>query len=105
MDPQALAAFVELVRHAPLETLIQLPPASITNQLPLEFIATFNDEEKLDAIRACLIVSILTHRHVIPRIFQLQVSPTMLRCQDSVTIASSNAQDGKELGCWVAGMY
>ena len=105
MDPQALAAFVELVRRAPLETLIQLPLASITNRLPLKFITTFNDEEKLDAIWACLIVLILTHRHVIPHVFQLQVSSTMLRRQDSVTIAGSDAQDGKELGCWIAGMY
>ena len=105
MDPQALVAFVELVHCTPLETLTQLPLASITNRLPLKFIMTFNDEEKLDAIWACLIVPILTHRHVVPRVFQLQASLTMLHRQDSVTITGSNAQDGKELGCWVTGMY
>ena len=95
MDHPVLTTSVDLVRRAPLDALTQLASVTINDRLPRDFIATLNDEEKLDAIRACLVVSLLTDGHIVPRVFQLQASLAMLRRQDSDILASTGS--GKTL--------
>ena len=91
MDHPVLTTSVDLVCHTLLDVLTQLALVTINDQLPCDFIATLNNKEKLDAIRACLVVSLLTNGHIVPCVFQLQASLAMLRRQDSVILASTGS--------------
>ena len=97
MDCEVITTFVEAIQHASLGTvqLIQSVSTLINNQLPHEYLATLNDEDKLEALWACLIVSLLTKGHVILCKFQLEASLGMLHQHDCVIIAGTGS--GKTL--------
>ena len=80
MDPQVIATFIQLVRRAPLNMLTRLarPQSTIDYRTSSSRFATLNDEEKLDAVWACLLVRLLTDEHVVPCVSRLEVSLTML---------------------------
>ena len=96
MDRKVITMFTDEVRHASLDTLIQLSSMlSFHDRLPHKYLDTLNDEDKLDALRACLIVSFITQGRVVLRVFQLQASLEMLHCHDCVVIAGTGS--GKTL--------
>ena len=97
MDCKVIATFVEAIQHASLGTvqLIQSVSTLINDRLPHEYLATLNDEDKLEALWACLIVSLLTEGHVVPCKFQLEASLAMLHRCDCVIIAGTSS--GKTL--------
>ena len=78
MDREVITMFADEVRRASLDTLIQLSSMLFHDRLPYEYLDTLNDEDKLDALRACLIVSFITQGRIVPRVFQLQASLEML---------------------------
>ncbi|KAF9234844.1 P-loop containing nucleoside triphosphate hydrolase protein, partial [Melanogaster broomeanus] len=86
---------VQGIRCAALDLLNQTARELIQDRLPTEYLSTLTDNEKVDALRACLIIWILTRGTVVPRVFQLQASLAMLQQRDSVIIAGTGA--GKTL--------
>ncbi|KIK81748.1 hypothetical protein PAXRUDRAFT_90563, partial [Paxillus rubicundulus Ve08.2h10] len=59
------------------------------------YLATLSDNAKVDALRACLIIWVLTRGAVVPRVFQLQASLAMLQQRDSIIMAGTGS--GKTL--------
>ncbi|KAF8427206.1 hypothetical protein L210DRAFT_3420065 [Boletus edulis BED1] len=95
MDRKVITTFVEAIWHTPLDTAIQLSSTLINDRLPHEYLATLNNEDRLEALRACLIISLLTDSRVVPCVFQLQASLEMLHQRDCVVIAGTSS--GKTL--------
>ena len=67
----------------------------IGSRLPLEYIQTLPHDDKIDALRACLIIYRLTTCTVIPRVFQPQSSLAMLNRRDTFITAGTGS--GKTL--------
>ena len=95
MDREVIMTFADEVRRASLDGLIQLSSMLFYDRLPHKYLDTLNDEDKLDALRACLIVSFIFQSRVVPRVFQLQASLEMLHRRDCVVIAGTGS--GKTL--------
>jgi ATP-dependent helicase YprA (DUF1998 family) len=64
-------------------------------QVPNAYIATLSNNDKIDALRACLIVHHLTSCTIVPRIFQLQASLATLNGKDTIVTAGTGS--GKTL--------
>ena len=76
-------------RH--LEDAMKFSSLLINDHLPHEYLATLNNEDQLQALRACLIVSFLTEAQGVPHTFQLQASLAMLHQHDSIIIAGTSS--------------
>jgi len=94
MDHTLIATLVEDIRHASEDTVIQ-SAWRLGDRLPSDYLARLSDQDKLNAARACLIVSAITEGRVVPRVFQLEASLAMLNRRDCVTIAGTGS--GKTL--------
>ena len=81
--------------QAPLRPLEDLAHLLLGTRLPLDYVATLAEHEKTDALRACLVVALITHFTIIPRPFQLQASLAILNGQDSIITAGTGS--GKTL--------
>ena len=66
MDRTLVATLVEGIRHAPEDSIMQ-NASLLGNRLPSDYLAHLSDQDKVDAARACLIVSIITEGRVVPR--------------------------------------
>ena len=95
MDHEVITMLANEVQHASLDALIQLSSMLFHNRLPHKYLDMLNDEDKLDALRACLIISFITQGCIILRVFQLQASLEMLHRRDCVVIARTGS--GKTL--------
>ncbi|KAH0828667.1 hypothetical protein J3R83DRAFT_3029 [Lanmaoa asiatica] len=69
---------LDAIRRTPFNTLMDSISIEIKDRLPHKFLEGLNDEDKLEALRPCIIISILTQGRVIPRVFQLEASLAML---------------------------
>ncbi|KAH0833810.1 hypothetical protein J3R83DRAFT_10961 [Lanmaoa asiatica] len=59
-------ALLNAIRHAPFDTLMDSISIEIKDRLPHEFLEGLSDEDKIEALQACLIISILTQGRVVP---------------------------------------
>ncbi|KAH0826526.1 hypothetical protein J3R83DRAFT_5534 [Lanmaoa asiatica] len=92
MDRSVVAMLVEGFQHAPINAPMQISSVLINERLPPEFLATLDsDQDRLDVLRACLIISMLTDGRVIPRVFQFKASLAMLHRRHCVMIASTSS--------------
>jgi ATP-dependent helicase YprA (DUF1998 family) len=91
----ATATLVQGIQGAALDLLERTASDLIQNRLPTEYLATLSDNAKVDALRACLIIWVLTRGAVVPRVFQLQASLAMLQQRDSIIMAGTGS--GKTL--------
>ena len=78
-----------------LDELQQHGLQDIGSRLPDDYIATLSGNDKIDALRACLIIHRLTSGTILPRIFQLQASLAILNGTD--TIVTTGTGSGKTL--------
>ena len=83
------------IQSAPLDFLSQLADNLLHDRLPRSYQATLSDNEKIDALQACLIIWILTQGTIVPRVFQIQASLAMLQRHDSVITTGTGS--GKTL--------
>jgi hypothetical protein len=90
-----IAGLVDGIRRATEDELIQSTSIFLKDPLLAEYIESLDHEDKLEAIRACVIVWVLTEGRVIPRVFQLKASLATLHQRDSVIIAGTGS--GKTL--------
>lgn len=90
-----ITGLVDGIRRTPEDVLIQSASTFLSDQLLGEYLESLNHEDKLEAIRACMIVWVVTEGRVIPHAFQLKASLAMLHQQDSVIIAGTGS--GKTL--------
>ncbi|KAF9219321.1 hypothetical protein BS17DRAFT_789494 [Gyrodon lividus] len=93
MDANTIVA---AVLSCPLDLLEHRTSCIIGTRLPLDFLATLLDEsDKIDALRACMIIYLLTATVIVPRGFQLQASLATLNGKDSIITAGTGS--GKTL--------
>jgi len=64
-------SLIQAVRAASLDALDRFAREIIKERLPVDYIQTLNDNDRMDALRACLIIYILTATSIVPRQFQL----------------------------------
>jgi len=68
----------------------------LDDRLPSDYISSLkSDQDKIDTLRACLIVYILTATKIVPRSFQLQASLATLNGRDTIVTAGTGS--GKTL--------
>ena len=85
----------DLVLEYTLDELEHHTFQEIGCRLPLEYIQALLHDDKIDALRACLIVYRLTLCTIVPRVFQLQSSLAMLNQRDTMITAGTGS--GKTL--------
>ena len=78
-----------------LDELQQHALQDIGSQLPNDYISMLSNNDKIDALRACLIVHHLTSCTIVPRKFQLQASLAILDGKDTIITAGTGS--GKTL--------
>jgi ATP-dependent helicase YprA (DUF1998 family) len=86
---------IRAVRDASLQGLYPFAHSLIQERLPNEYIETLSDKDRTDALRACLLVYILTATTIVPRQFQLEATLATLNGHDSVITAGTGC--GKTL--------
>jgi ATP-dependent helicase YprA (DUF1998 family) len=86
---------IRAVRDASLQGLYPFACSLIQERLPNEYIETLSDKDRTDALRACLLVYILTATTIVPRQFQLEATLATLNGHDSVITAGTGC--GKTL--------
>ncbi|KIK79857.1 hypothetical protein PAXRUDRAFT_833893 [Paxillus rubicundulus Ve08.2h10] len=52
-----------------MDILDQVARTAINDRLPLEYLTTLSAQDKLDAMRACVIIYILTSSKIVPHMF------------------------------------
>jgi len=85
----------QVVLDYTLQELQQHALQDIGNRLPNDYITTLLINDKIDALRACLIVHRLTSGAIVPHIFQLQASLAILNRKDTIITAGTGS--GKTL--------
>jgi len=78
-----------------LDTLHEVAHETLHDKIPLEYVSTLSNQDQTDALRACLLVYILSSSTIIPRIFQLQASLATLNGNDTIITAGTGC--GKTL--------
>ncbi|KIK73603.1 hypothetical protein PAXRUDRAFT_586170 [Paxillus rubicundulus Ve08.2h10] len=87
---------LEAILSCPLDLLEHRTSCFIGARLPLGFLAALSDEShKVDALRACMIIYLVTATAIVPREFQLQASLAILNGKDSIITAGTGS--GKTL--------
>jgi ATP-dependent helicase YprA (DUF1998 family) len=93
MDPRDV--LVEAILSSTLESLQKIAHDTIGDRLPHDFLTTLSDTDRIDTIRACLLIYLLTSFTVVPHVFQLRASLAMLNGRDTIIIAGTGS--GKTL--------
>jgi ATP-dependent helicase YprA (DUF1998 family) len=88
-------SFIQVVLEAPLRPLEDLAHLLLGTRHPLDYVATLAEHDKTDALRACLVVALITRFTIIPCHFQLQASLAILNGHDSIITAGTGS--GKTL--------
>ncbi|KAG1891422.1 P-loop containing nucleoside triphosphate hydrolase protein [Suillus subluteus] len=88
-------AVLQAVQRASLEGLDSFARSLIGERLPTNYIQSLSDKDKIDALRACLLVYIITATMIVPREFQLEAVLATLNDRDSVITAGTGC--GKTL--------
>jgi hypothetical protein len=78
----------ELQLHAPQE---------IGDRLPNDYITSLSHNDKIDALRACLIIHCLTSCNIVPRVFQLEASLAVLNRKDVIVTVQDRKCSGLDL--------
>ena len=86
---------VQAVLEYTLNDLQQHTLLEIDDRLPNEYLATLSNTDKLDALRACLILHRMTSSAIVSRVFQLQASLALLNGKDTIVTAGTGC--GKTL--------
>lgn len=92
MDPSVV---VQSILNLPLDTLDHVARETIPDRLPFDYLASLAGQDKIDILRACLIIYFLTSTTIVPRVFQLQASIAILNGRN--TIISAGTGSGKTL--------
>ena len=87
--------FIQAILEAPLRTLEDLARLMLDNKLPVDYLTTLTENDRTDALRACLVVFIITRFTIVPRVFQLKASLAILNGLDSIITAGTGS--GKTL--------
>jgi hypothetical protein len=66
------SSIIQAIHNASLDALDRFARDLIKERLPIDYIQTLNNNDKTDALRACLIVYVLTSTAIVPRQFQLE---------------------------------
>lgn len=90
-----LEIFLQAVLLGTPEILLPIPRQMMGDCLPVDYLATLSVQDRLDALRACLMIYALSSNTIIPRIFQLQASLTILNGRD--TMITTGTGSGKTL--------
>lgn len=72
-----------------LNALYQVARDILHDKIPLGYVSTLLNRDKADALRACLLVYILSSSTIVPRIFQLQAYLTILNGQGTIIAAGT----------------
>ncbi|KAF8552163.1 hypothetical protein OG21DRAFT_1511808 [Imleria badia] len=83
------------IQGAPLRTLEDLAPLMLDKKHPVDYLATLAENDRTDALRACLVVFIVTRFTIVPRVFQLKASLAILNGLDGIITAGTGS--GKTL--------
>ncbi|KIM52659.1 hypothetical protein SCLCIDRAFT_47169, partial [Scleroderma citrinum Foug A] len=67
----------------------------IADRVPWTFVNTLEEKDVVDALRACVIIHILSGGKIVPREFQLEATLSVLHGRDSVITAGTGS--GKTL--------
>ena len=86
---------IEYLQNATLETLENLTAELADERFPFDYIQTLNAEDKIDSLRACIIVHNITSGKIVPRPVQLQASLALLHESDVLITAGTGS--GKTL--------
>lgn len=89
------SSIIQAFRDASLNALDRFARDLIKERLPTDYIQTLNDNDKTDALRACLIIYVLTATVIVPRQFQLEAMLATLDGRDSIITAGTGS--GKTL--------
>jgi ATP-dependent helicase YprA (DUF1998 family) len=89
------STIIHAVREASLQGLHSFARSLIQERLPNEYIETLGDKDRTDALRACLLVYVLTATTIVPRQFQLEAILATLNGRDIVITAGTGS--GKTL--------
>ena len=87
--------FIQAILEAPLRTLEDLARLMLDNKLPVDYLTTLTENDRTDALRACLVVFIITRFTIVPCVFQLKASLAILNGLDSIITAGTGS--GKTL--------
>jgi superfamily II DNA or RNA helicase len=90
-----LSLLINLFLNLSLDALEDIARQVLQERLPIDHISTLEDPDKIDALRACLIVYALTSTKIVPRTFQLQASIATLNGRDTIITAGTGC--GKTL--------
>ncbi|KIJ04989.1 hypothetical protein PAXINDRAFT_103947 [Paxillus involutus ATCC 200175] len=91
----AASVVIESILNLPLHALDQVAREAINDRLPSDYLETLTGQDKIDALRACLIICFLTSSTIVPRVFQLQASIATLNQHDTIITAGTGS--GKTL--------
>ncbi|KAG1790241.1 uncharacterized protein HD556DRAFT_1446377 [Suillus plorans] len=89
------STIIRAVREASLQGLYSFARSLIQERLPNEYIEALGDKDRMDALRACLLVYVLTATTIVPRQFQLEAILTTLNGRDSGITADSMYKESK----------
>ncbi|KIJ57528.1 hypothetical protein HYDPIDRAFT_171650, partial [Hydnomerulius pinastri MD-312] len=86
MDPSVV---IQSILNLPLDTLDHVARETIPDRLPFDYLASLAGQDKIDILRACLIIYFLTSTTIVPRVFQLQASIAILNGHDTIITAGT----------------
>ena len=89
------STIIQAFRDASLDALDRFARDLIKERLPTDYIQTLNNNDRTDALRACLIIYVLTATVMVPRQFQLEAMLATLNDRDSIITAGTGS--GKTL--------
>jgi ATP-dependent helicase YprA (DUF1998 family) len=89
------SSIIQAFHDASVDALDHFARDLIKEQLPINYIQTLNNNDRADALRACLIIYVLTATVIIPRQFQLEAVLATLNGRDSIVTAGTGS--GKTL--------
>ena len=82
---------VEYLQNATLETLENLTAELADERFLFDYIQTLNAEDKIDSLRACIIIHNITSGKIVPCPFQLQASLALLHGSDVLITAGTGS--------------